>query len=465
MTSLIHCRVTYSPSRTQRISTLRAREEMPRGTFPMCLINVISSTLKTCSTKSSQALRDNACRAVALGLYGLVLALGATTFLTKAVAEEFLIGTPFHKVLDQSTGLTWSGDSLRNALQELSRSKKVAILLDRRIDPTQELKLSRANIPLRDLIAAIADSVGAGSTVVGNVVYVGPKPSAERLPLLIKLRGQELVQLAATKSASMAKESKNLWQTRAAKFKDQRTLSWVDFDHPRELLQQLETRYQFEIEQLDKIPHDLWAGNSLPQVTAAEALSLLLIQFGSTFQFLPDRAAIRIVPLREEEAVVERSYSTPASQSEKVIRELRDKFPKAKIEQEEMKVTIRATAEQHLLIAQIMKQPATGNTVRSPVKKSGSKSDKPEPSPLSRKHTLTVKNASLLEVIKTFEGAGVRFDYDREQLEAAKISLDRKVDIDVKGMTVEAIFRQLLEPLGLEVSAEGETLRLSPKQN
>ncbi|MCX7419787.1 MAG: STN domain-containing protein [Planctomycetia bacterium] len=400
-------------------------------------------------------------------MYGLVLALGATTFLTKAVAEEFLIGTPFHKVLDQSTGLTWSGDSLRNALQELSRSKKVAILLDRRIDPTQELKLSRANIPLRDLIVAIADFVGAGSTVVGNVVYVGPKPSAERLTLLIKLRGQELAQLAATKSAPMAKEAKepkNLWQTRAAKFKDQRTLSWVDFDHPRELLQQLETRYQFEIEQLDKIPHDLWAGNSLPQVTAAEALSLLLIQFGSTFQFLPDRAAIRIVPLREEEAVVERSYSTPASQSEKVIRELRDKFPKAKIEQKEMKVTIRATAEQHLLIAQIMKQSATGNTVRSPVKKSGSKSDKPEPSPLSRKHTLTVKNASLLEVIKTFEGAGVRFDYDREQLEVAKISLDRKVDIDVKGMTADAIFSQLLEPLGLEVSAEGETLRLSPKQ-
>jgi hypothetical protein len=75
-----------------------------------------------------------------------------------------------------------------------------------------------------------------------------------------------------------------------------------------------------------------------------------------------------------------------------------------------------------------------------------------------------VKNASLLEIMKTFEGAGVRFEYDREQLEGANISLDRKVDIDVKGLTAEAIFRQLLAPLGLDVSAASNTLRLSLKK-
>ena len=66
--------------------------------------------------------------------------------------------------------------------------------------------------------------------------------------------------------------------------------------------------------------------------------------------------------------------------------------------------------------------------------------------------------------MKTFEASGIRFDYDSEQLEAAKISLDRKVDIDVKGMTAEAILRKLLEPLELEVSTDGNTLRLSPKE-
>ncbi len=386
MTFRIHCHVKRPPSFTHRVS----------------------------------ARHRNICRVVALSLFGLLSLCWATASPNKAVAEEFLIGAPFQKAIDQSAGRSWSGDSLRDALQELSQTKKVSILLDRRIDPTQELKLSRANIALRDLIAAVADSVGAGSTVVGNVVYVGPKPSAERLPLLIKLRSQELTQLAAVKSATAnkdSKEAKSPWQTRAGKLKEQHTLSWADFDQPRELLHQLETQHQFEIEQLDQVSHDLWVGNSLPHVNTIEGLSLVLIQFGSTFQFVPDRRAIRIVPLRDEEAIVE-----------------------------------------------ILKQPRSGSTIRPPLKKPATKSDKSELSPLSRKHSLTVKNASLLEVMKTFEGTGVRFDYNREQLETAKISLDQKVDIDVKGITAEAIFRQLLEPLELEVSAEGNTLRLSPKK-
>ena len=407
-------------------------------------------------------------RFVCLLMFGFSVFCCINTFSSQAVAEEFLIGAPFQKVLEQPAGLTWSGDSLRNALQELSRTKKIAILLDRRIDPTHELKLARANIPLRDLITAVAESGGAGSTVVGNVVYVGPKPSADRLPLLVKLRTQELAKLAASKSAPTnkeANESKNSWQMRSAKFKNQRTLSWNDFDQPRELLHQLETRYQFEIEQLDQIPHDLWAGNSLPQVNATEVLSLLLIQFGSTFQFLPDRAAIQIVPLQEEEAVVEVTYPVSVAQPDKLARDLRERFPKAMIEQLESKIVVRASAEQHLVIAQLLKEPRSGSLTKPPSKKSSAKSDKPQPSPLTRKQALTVKNAPLLEVMKTFEGTGVRFDYDRKQLEAANISLDRKVDIDVKGMTTEAIFRQLLEPLGLDVSADGDTLRLSPKQN
>lgn len=403
-------------------------------------------------------------RSVILSLLGLLL-FWTTVESTRIVAEDFLIGAPFQKALDQPTGLTWAGDSLRSALQELSRTKKVSILLDRRIDSSQELKFSRSNIALRDLIAAVADSVGAGTAIISNVVYVGPKTSAERLQILIDLRNKELNQLAAVKLAAKTKESndaKNPWQTRSAKLKVQRTLTWIDFDHPRDLLHQLEVRHQIEIEKLDQVPHDLWAANSLPQVNAIEALSLLLIQFGSTFEFLPDRPALRIIPLQEEEAVVEVTHSLPVNAAEKIIRELQGKFRTAKIEQDGLKVMIRATAEQHLAIAQFLKQPRSGSSVKSTTT---SKADKTDLSPLSRKFTLTVKNAPLLEVMKTFEASGIRFDYDVEQLESAKISLDRKVDIDVKGMTAEAILRKLLEPLELEVSADGNTLRLSPKKS
>ena len=203
----------------------------------------------------------------------------------------------------------------------------------------------------------------------------------------------------------------------------------------------------------------------MPEVTAVEVLSLLLIQFGSTFEFVPDRPALRIVPLRDEEATVDVTYSLTASVKDKALRELRERFPKAKIEQDGLKVTIRATAEQHVAIARLLKQPSSGNTTKPPPKKSAtSKTDKPEPSPLSQNFSLTVKSAPLLEVMKTFEASGVRFDYDREALEAANISLDKKVDIDAKSKTGEAILRELFGPLNLDVNVVGSTMKLRPKR-
>lgn len=389
-------------------------------------------------------------RLISSVVLAVVLALPTATG-----AEDYLTGAPFRTALNQPLGGAWTGVSLRQVLSEISRQRKVAILLDRRIDPTQELSLSPPNAALNNLIAVVAGSVGAGSATIGNVVYVGPKESADRLKLLIDLRGKELAQLA----------SKGPWQTRFAKLKELRTLSWSDFDRPRDLLQQLATRHQLDIDNLDQVPHDLWAGNSLPQVTAVESLSLLLVQFGSTFEFLPDRAAIRIVPLPVADvAIVEMTYQLPAVAADKTLRTLRDKFPKAMIEQDGQKLTIRTTADQHTLIAEFLKHPQTSTGTKPPAVKKPSKSSAPQSaSPLSQKYTLTVKNAPLLEVMKTFEAKGIQFDYDRDELAAAKISLDRKVNIDVMSTTAEKILRDLLEPLGLEVMIDGDNVRLRSK--
>ena len=400
------------------------------------------TTLRSCGRK----VVWTAC-VVSLSLFAMA------AFATRIAAEDYLTGAPFRAALNQPLGGAWTGVSLRQVLNELSRQRKVAILLDRRSDPTQELSLSPPNKALRDLIADVAASAGAGAATIGHVVYVGPKESAERLKTLVDLRGKELAKLA----------SGGLWQTRFAKLKELRTLTWNDFDRPRELLQQIAARHQLNIENLEQVPHDLWAGNSLPQVTAVEALSLLLVQFGSTFEFVHDRAAIRIVPLPSVEvAVVEMTYPLPAVAAEKTVRTLRDKFPKAAIEQNGQNLIIRTSADQQLLIAEFMKHPQTSSSP-NPVKKPGKSSTPQAASPLSQKYTLTVKNAPLLEVLKTFEAKGIQFDYDREQLESAKISLDRKVNIDVTTTTAEKILRDLLEPLGLEFTIDGDKVRLQPK--
>ena len=82
----------------------------------------------------------------------------------------------------------------------------------------------------------------------------------------------------------------------------------------------------------------------MTQVTATEALSLLLMQFGSTFEFIPDRAAIRIVPIPSR-VFVERSYTLPPNATE-TVRAGKEKFAGAEIIVEGAKLIVQATVEQ-----------------------------------------------------------------------------------------------------------------------
>ncbi len=383
------------------------------------------------------------------GLVGLLL------FQTLSVlAAEPFAGRKFDDALDQKIGRTWSGgggdgDSIRQALQQLTESNHVSIVLDRRIDPTQPVSLTVPATPLRDVIAALAKTVDAGSVVVGNVVYVGPIESAKKLRTLIELRNADLSKLA---TGGMKKSEKSPWKTPTVSLAQRRTIAWKDFDRPRDILkQQVADKLKIEIDGLDKLPHDLWAGSSLTQVTATEALSLLLIQFGATFEFVPDRPAVRIVPIPDR-VVIERTYPLPKDQ---VIATARERFADAKIIGGGANLIVQATVEQHAEIAAFLK-PGGQKTATVPT-------NKPDKLLAKRLFTLKLENAALGDVIKTFIANGVQISYDPMQFADAEISLDKKINIDVKQKSAEKLFRDLFEPLGIEVTIDGEEVRLKPK--
>jgi hypothetical protein len=334
-----------------------------------------------------------------------------TTTATSEAAKSFLIGKPFQDALSQNVGRAWSGVTLRDVVRDLSQENKVAILLDRRIDPTREIGLSLPPTPLRDVIAELAQSVGAETAIVGNVVYIGPEDSAGKLRTLIDLRAKELTKLAAGAKVT-SKDAKDIsaWRGRPTSLTQPKTFVWEDFDRPRDLLKQVAGKFRFEIDDLSNLPHDLWAGSAMPQVTAVEALSLLLIQFDATFEFHSDKAGVRVVPIPAD-----LSPTRPAS-------------------------------------TKITKPSAT--------------SDKKDKSSSLRQKTftLTVMNASLRDLIRTFETSGVRFDYDPVELGLADISLEQKVDLKVKQETAEKVFKDLFEPLGIEVTIVEDVVRLRPKK-
>jgi hypothetical protein len=334
-----------------------------------------------------------------------------TTTATSEAAKSFLFGKPLQDALVQKVGRAWSGVTLRDVVRNLSHENKVAILLDRRIDPTRLIGLSLPPTPLRDVIAELAQSVGAQTAIIGNVVYIGPEDSAGKLRTLIDLRAKELAKLAAgAKVTSKDAKDKSAWRGRPASLTQPKSFVWEDLDRPRDLLKQVADKFQFEIDDLSNLPHDLWAGSGMPQVTAVEALSLLLIQFDATFEFHSDKAAVRVVPIPADLAL-----TRPAS---------------TKI-----------------------------------AKPSGTSDKKGKTASLSQTtFTLTAMPASLRDLIRTFEASGVRFDYDPVELGLAGISLEQKVDLKVEQETAKKVFKDLFEPLGIEVTIVDDVVRLRPKK-
>ena len=369
------------------------------------------------------------------------------------LAAEPLAGKPFESALDQRLGRSWTGQdghTLRDIVRQLTDSQLISIVLDRRVDPTQSVELTLPQTPLRDILAALAHKVDAEISVVGNVVYLGPIESAKKLRTLVELRNNDL-----SKLSSAAKPGKSPWRNRPVALTQKKSFVWQDFDRPRDILKQVADKFQIEIDGLDKLPHDLWAAASLPQVTANEALSLLLVQFGSTFEFVPDRAAIRIVPIPQR-VLIERTHAVPAN-SPVTVQAAREQFADAEIDQSGAKWVVRGTVEQQAEIAAWLKSGG-----QKPIKPAENKSLEP----LSKRRFTLLKqqNVALGDFIKTFTAFGVQIDYDLTQFADAEISLDKKIDIkSVKDVSAEKLFRDLFEPLGIEVTIDGETIRLKPK--
>ncbi len=229
-----------------------------------------------------------------------ILILGVWSMLaTPALhAEEldWLSGSRFEQQMDSPIeSLHWGANPLRRALDSLARSQRVAVFLDRRIDPGQPIDFSVQNERLRDVIQRLAASLQIGVCCVGPVVYFGPRPTTDVLEEAIELRRSEI----------------RRWPAAFAKrLLDARPTAWSELAEPRQLIQDLGQRSKLEIEGLERVPHDLWPAADLPALDFAEHMSLLLAGFGLTFQPIREAPRIRLVPLPVAEDRVAESPKT-----------------------------------------------------------------------------------------------------------------------------------------------------------
>lgn len=350
--------------------------------------------------------------------------------MSRAHAEEidWKIGIDFRKALEQKVGLEWGENTIRDAFRSLARNQRVAIWLDRRVDPGMKLQFESKGLPLSITLDQFCERYRMGRSTVGPVVYIGPAATTEKLATLAAVRRQQVGRHSA-----------------AARTKWARAAAWhiPQLSEPRALFQELVRESGSTLQNPEKIPHDLWPEISLPPLTLADRMTLVLAGFDLTFEQSPDGSTIRIIPMPEK-IDYEQIYSW-RDDNGSLAAQLRKKFPELKIQMVDGKVQVTGKYEFHELIDLMM----SGETVRTA-----------KVLPGDTRYTMRVDDQPAGAVVKTVAN---RLGKDLVYDPALTDKLNKNVKLDVKDATLDELLTKTLQPLDLTYEVKEAVLVILPK--
>jgi len=360
----------------------------------------------------------------------LHLALSAQVHLAEAADTDWRTGAELERQLDSFVGVQWGANPLRSALTNLARSQRVAIFLDRRVDPDQAVDFAVESESLRRILQQLAEKLGLGVGRVGPVVYVGPSPTATVLGTVAALKEEQDQRFPAA--------------VRRQRHGPQ-PLRWPELTTPRELVQRLAADAGVQVEGLEQIPHDLWPEVDLPPLNFAQAMSLVLAGFGLTFECVAEGAAIRLTALPDAASITRR---IPLRGSPAVVgAEIRRRFPAARFTIEGGQIVVDSTVE----VAADIRRLLDGSSARPRPPAATVQAEK--------RYTLRVQDkpfGAVVAAVAKEVGLEVRFDPRVEDLQ------DKLVWLDVQDATLDQLLQALLKPAGLGYQIDQQTLEIRP---
>tara|TARA_R110002072_G_scaffold303069_1_gene492665 strand:- start:181777 stop:183051 length:1275 start_codon:yes stop_codon:yes gene_type:complete len=373
---------------------------------------------------------------------------GPDTPVLTNVTSEFLTGREFDYALAKTISLAWQGQNLRDGLRQLSETRSVSILLDRRMDPGQQLTLQIQNVSLQALINLIATEVRADISILGNTVYVGPAEVASRLRTVEEIVASQLVSNRATTISVDTSPATR----RSFELLERQTLTWPDLTTPRELLDEIGRRYALNIEAADKVPHDLWGLATVPSGTSTQLLLMVLAQFNLSFEWTNSRDGIRIVDMPVDPRI-ERQFTLKRGTELNILAELERRLPAIERQIAGRRVSVVGTVEQIESVEELI------FPERRP--------ENPRPNQRMVGGGVTVftfkATAPLEAFMKTLEAqAGFTFKYDPDDFMQADIRLDQQILLEAKELTAQEVFEKMFPPQNIAYQVDGQTVHLTP---
>ena len=359
--------------------------------------------------------------------------IGASFLAQGLLRAQSIASTPqqLARQLDQRVSITWQGQQLGDALQRLADAQRIALWVDRRVDPGISVNLAVEGRPLREALDQVAEPHGYAAGPFQDVLYFGPKQTAS-----------ELATLATRAKDSLSKAPPAVrWRWLKAE-----PWSFARLSEPRALVRDL-IQSTGAISQDDKlVPHDLWPARTLPPLSAVDRMVLLLAGFDLTCQVSNDGRQVRIVPIKRPVHVT-RAYSIrrdrlPAVES--ILAAMPDVVKRG----EGGRLVLSARVEEHDRIASAIRGQAPSNRERSSASPSSSVSE--------RRFTLKIENQPVGAVVDQLaRQLTLEVTWDAALKADPKRGREALASCDVQQADLDGLLKAVLASAKLDFEREG----------
>ncbi len=353
----------------------------------------------------------------------IISSLGLCRCLPLRAAE-----TAIQERLLRQVTVVWKAQELGVVLNRISETQDLAIWLDRRVDPQQIVYASHTDRPLQEVLEHLAEEHSLGVSLLGNILYLGPKESAHDLTTLSKLARDALAKSPA--------QAKRRWLHPTS-------TSWPRLSQPQDLLTAMMKRAGISVQNSNRITHDLWAAKKLPSLPLVDKAILILIGFDLTCQISPDGRHCQIVSI-ESPVLLKRSYRI-SKHRKQVLAQLPEIVPATQVQLKGRSLTVEARWEDHLRIKQLL----AGKQARSNNWPSVSQTER------EKSFSLQLKNQQVGAVVRQLAN---QLDLEIDWGDLSKEKKEALVSCNAKNVSVEELFRQILTPAGLQCQIDGKKI-------
>jgi hypothetical protein len=396
---------------------------------------------KLLTTARRQFCRSRAHRryATAVRCFSLVLLVANRCCTATAYGQSnasSLSGSPLAHRLETRVSITWEGQQLGQALARLGEAQKIALWLDRRVDPDTPLDITATDRTLPEVLDEIGQPHGWSASVFAGIVYFGPRQTAEDLATLAALARQRLANAPAASRASWLKAE---------------TWSIPRLSQPRELLRDLVQSAGATLTGDEQISLDLWPDRKLPALAVIDRAVLVLSGFDLTCQVSENGRQLQVVPIKRPVQIT-RDYSVSSSRAADVERVLQQ-LSAQNIERRGARLVVSARVEAHEAIAAALRGRPP---VAAPPRKMPKSVDEPQ-----QRYSLRVDNKPVGAVVDQL-AKQLKFEVFWEEGASTNSQQIRAtlVSCNVRDVDADALLRAILEPAKLSFEREGGTVTI-----